>query len=164
MKSILGRLMALAGGAIISYSLFLPAIIMEFPLPEQNVGGVIVNFDMQVESSLYQLGDKLKDLENASLPKILDYLWLIFLILALVNILLTLKPRVFFLIRILLGILPITLLIVVVQQTATNPDLAIGYSQLFDYLVNGFYVLAGGAMLVFLGSLLITGKKITPVK
>ena len=159
MKSVLGRLLVLVGALVVIYSLFMPAIVMEFPLPEQNVGGIIMNFNMQVESSLYRLGEKLSALENASLPKILDYLWLIFMALAVLNILLALKPRAFYAIRVLFGILPLALLIVVVQQTATNPDLDIGYAQLFDYLVKGFYILAGGTIAIFLGSLMISYKR-----
>ena len=162
MKSILGRILMLAGAAVMIYSLFIPVIVMEFPLPEQNVGGIIMNFNMQVESSMYRLGEKLSDLENASLPKILDYLWKIFMALAVINFLLALKPRLFFPIRVLFGILPAALLAVVVQQTATNPDLDIGYNQLLDYLVTGFYILAGGTILIFLGSLMISSKKKMP--
>ena len=162
MKSILGRILMLAGAIVVIYSLFIPVIVMEFPLPEQNVGGIIMNFNMQVESSMYRLGEKLSDLENASLPEILDYLWMIFMALAVINFLLALKPRLFFPIRVLFGILPAALLAVVVQQTATNPDLDIGYNQLLDYLVTGFYILAGGTILIFLGSLMISSKKKIP--
>ncbi len=160
MRGFVGRILTLAGAAIIIYSLFIPVIMMEFPVPPQNVGGIVVNLDMQVESSLFQLGNKLADLKDsgANLPTILDYLWLIFLGLAVINALLALKPSFPGFLRFFFGILPVALLIVIVQQTASNKDLGIGMSGLFDYFVSGFYILLAGTLVIFLGGL-ITGSR-----
>jgi hypothetical protein len=160
MRGFLGRILTLAGAAIVIYSLFIPVIMMQFPVPPQNLGGGIkLNLDMQVESSLYQLGDKLSDLKEsgANLPGILDYLWLIFLGLAVINALLALKPSFPGFLCFFFGILPVALLIVVVQQTASNQELGIGMSGLFDYFVSGFYILLAGTLVIFLGGL-ITGS------
>lgn len=161
MRGFVGRILTLAGAALVIYSLFIPAIMMQFPVPPQNVGGIVVNLDMQVESSLYQLGNKLSDLKNsgANLPSVLDYLWLIFLGLAAINALLALKPSFPGFLRFFFGILPIALLIVIVQQTAANKELALGMSGLFDYFVSGFYILLAGTLVIFLGGLITSSRR-----
>lgn len=159
MIGLLGRFIILLAGVLIIYSLFVPLIMFEFPVPEQNVGGIMINFDMQMESSMYQLGEKLADLENQALPKILNYLWLIFLGLTIINMLIAIKPHMFSILRIIFAVMPLLLLAVVIQQTVTNPELELTYQNMFEYFVNGFYMLLIGCCAMVLGAFLIIRKR-----
>ncbi len=160
MKSAIGRLLTLAGAAIVIFSLFIPVIQMEFEVPAQKLGDIVLKpRPVKVESSLYELGDKLSDLEGVKLPEILDFLWLIFMVLAIINALLAIKPSSPRIFRAFIGILPLAFLVIVVWQTAVNPDLAIGYEGLFEYFMKGFYILLAGTVVLFIGSLMTGGKK-----
>lgn len=159
MISILGRLLTLGGGALIVYSLFMTAIVMTFPV-KIDVGGIVMVHDMQVEASLFNLGEKLADTEDSiqNLPRILNYLWLLFLALAVLNFLTALKPACPRILRGIFGLLPVSLLALVVYNTATNSQLALGFGGLFDFLVRGFYLLMAGCIAVMIGTF-ITGKR-----
>jgi hypothetical protein len=162
MLSILGRLITLGGGALIVYSLSLTAIVMSFPV-QIEVGGITLVHDMQMEASLFNLGEKLADMDESmqTLPRILNYLWLLFLALAVLNFLTALKPTCPRVLRGLFGLLPLALLVLVVYNTATNSQLGLGFSGLFEFLVRGFYLLLLGCLAVFIGTL-FTGQR--PVK
>ncbi|HDS01479.1 MAG TPA: hypothetical protein ENO22_11175 [candidate division Zixibacteria bacterium] len=163
MGSLIGRFLTLAGAAIVVISLFTPVIQMEFEVPEQRLGQIVLKpRPVMVESSLYELGDKLSDLDGsgAELPEVLDYLWLIFLGLAVINGLLAIKPSFPRILRALVGILPLALLVIVIWQTVSNPNVAIGYADLLNYFVKGFYVLLAGTLIIFLGTLMTKGKRI----
>ena len=152
--------MTLAGAAIVIFSLFIPVIQMEFELSNESIANLFKeNPRIIVESSLYELGDKLSDLEGVKLPEILDFLWLIFMVLAIINALLAIKPSSPRIFRAFIGILPLAFLVIVVWQTAVNPDLAIGYEGLFEYFMKGFYILLAGTVVLFIGSLMTGGKK-----
>jgi hypothetical protein len=165
MGSLIGRFLTLAGATVVAISLFLPVIQLEFEVPEQRLGQIVLKpRPVKVESSLYELGDKLSDLEGsgAELPKVLDYLWLIFLGLALINGLLAIKrsfPRI---LRALAGILPLTLIIIVIWQTVSSPNIVIGYGDSLNYFVKGFYILMAGTLMTFLGALLTGRKSVNP--
>ncbi len=155
---ILGRFISIIGAVAVIYACFIPVMLMEFPVPAQNIGGIKIKLEMQVESSLYKLGDKLDDIENAKIPEILDYLWLIFVVLAGINLLLAMKKRFPYFLRLVIGILPLALLTVVVIQTASDPSLKLGYAGLFEALIGGFYILASGTLMVLIGALFTIPK------
>jgi hypothetical protein len=159
MLSILGRLITLAGSALIVYSLFLTAIVMNFPV-QFEVGGIVMVHDMQVEASLFNLGEKLAEMDESmqTLPRILNYLWLLFLALAVLNFLTALKPACPRVLRVLFGLTPLALLVLVVYNTATNSQLGLGFSGLFEFLVRGFYLLLLGCIAVLFGTL-FTGRR-----
>ncbi|NIP41790.1 MAG: hypothetical protein GWO41_13470 [candidate division Zixibacteria bacterium] len=163
MGSLIGRFLTLAGAAVVVISLFIPVIQLEFEVPEQRLGQIVLKpRPVKVESSLYELDDKLSGLEEsgAELPKVLDFLWLIFLGLAVINGLLAIKrsfPRI---LRALVGILPLAFLIIVIWQTVANPNIVIGYGELLNYFVRGFYVLLGGTLIILLGSIMTGSKRI----
>jgi len=161
MLSILGRLLTIAGAAIIVYSLFMTIIVMGFPV-EFEVGGIVVNHEMQMEASLYDLGSKLSEMNESMQdpPRILDYLWLIFAVLAFLNFALALKPSFPKILRVIIALSPLVLLIAAVYSTGTNPQMALGFERLFEFLVSGFYILLAGCLVVLVGSLM-TGRKVT---
>jgi len=129
LKNILGRLLTLAGGALVIYCLFITVVLMEFEMAPVELGSLSLKQTMQVEASLYNIGDRLAspDGSTSQIPEIINYLWLMFLGLSVINILLALKPRFPKLLRILFGLMPPALLAIVVYQTGSNPDLNIGF-------------------------------------
>jgi hypothetical protein len=158
MLSILGRLITLAGGALIAYSLFMTSVVISFEIPI-DIGGIQMTKEAQIEASLFNLGEKLNNNQSQqNLPRILNYLWLLFLALAVLNFLTALKPACPRVLRVLFGLTPLALLVLVVYNTATNSQLGLGFSGLFEFLVRGFYLLLLGCIAVLFGTL-FTGRR-----
>jgi hypothetical protein len=159
LKNLVGRLLTIAGAALVIYCLFIPVVIMEFEITPLELGKLTLNQSMQVEASLYNIADRLAAPEGTTsqIPKAINYLWIVFLGLSIINILLALKPKFPKLLRMIVGLLPVTLLTIVIYQTGSNQDLDVGFSGLFEFFTNGFYLLAAGTIIIFIGTLM-TGK------
>jgi len=144
---------------LIVYSLSLTSIVISFEIPI-DIGCIQMTREAQIEASLFNLGEKLAKMEESmqTLPRILNYLWLLFLALAVLNFLTALKPACPRVLRGLFGLLPLALLVMVLYNTATNSQLGLGFSGLFDFLVRGFYLLLLGCLAVFIGTL-FTGRR-----
>lgn len=161
MFSILGRLIVIGGSALIVYSLFLPIYTDQMPTEPQEMGGIVITPPpLEYELSLYNLGSKLEEAGDSvqDAPQILNYLWLIFALLALINFLLAFNRRLPKILRILIGVLPLALLAAVFYQTGTNPQITTGFNDLYEKLSQGFFLILGGSLAVLFGSLLIKRK------
>lgn len=162
MFSLLGRLIVIAGSALIVYSLFLPIYTDQMPSKPQEMGGIVITPPPLVyELSLYNLGGELEKAGDSvqDVPQVLNYLWLIFALLALINFLLAFNRKLPKILRLLVGLLPLALLAVVFYQTGTDPQISAGFNALYEKLSQGFFLLLGGALAIVFGSLLIKRKR-----
>jgi hypothetical protein len=161
MLSLLGRLITFLGCVMIVYSLFQPIYVDELPTQPQEMGGIVIDIPIEFEVSLFNLGEKLEEAGDSvrDVPPVLNYLWLIFLGLAVLNFFVVLSAGFPKLLRLLCAATPLGLLVMAIYQTSSNPNLGISFSELYGSFTDGFYILLAGSVAVIFGVFLTRSKQ-----